>query len=62
MTTALTILAIAAITGSVFVIGSLIVSGRADDAADDLADKLIQQDWPHLPPANSSFHETGPTR
>lgn len=56
--------------GSLFVIGSLIVSGRADDAAapgalkrheaaDDLVDQLAHGDIPALPSASFPFHREG---
>jgi hypothetical protein len=58
MIASLIILAAIGISGSCFIIGTLL----RDDAADYLADKRVQQDWPHLPSANSSFHGEGRNR
>lgn len=59
MTAALIILAALGTLGSLFVIGSLILAGEADD---DLADKLAYGDWPVVPEVFPPQHDEGTSR
>jgi HAMP domain-containing protein len=58
MELALTVVAIGSALGSLFIWGSMIVSSRADDAAEDLSDRIAHGDIIRLPTV-SSFHDRG---
>jgi HAMP domain-containing protein len=58
MELALTIVAIGSALGSLFIWGSMIVSSRADDAAEDLSDRIAHGDVIQIPTV-SSFHREG---